>query len=51
MRMPSISVLIIFIDLTIGLKNKKFENLPSMVFTPPPVPPFAGDRNLRNERM
>ena len=26
-----------------------FENLPSMVFTPPSVPPFPGDRNLRNE--
>ena len=26
-----------------------FENLPSMVFTPPSVPPFAGDRNLRSE--
>ena len=23
-----------------------FENLPSMVFTPPSVPPFVGDRNL-----
>ena len=23
-----------------------FENLPSMVFTPPSVPPFPGDRNL-----
>ena len=26
-----------------------FENLPSMVFTPPSVPPFPGDRNLREE--
>ena len=26
-----------------------FENLPSMVFTPPSVPPLAGDRNLRRE--
>ena len=26
-----------------------FENLPSMVFTPPSVPPLAGDRNLRSE--
>ena len=26
-----------------------FENLPSMVFTPPSVPPFPGDRNLRSE--
>ena len=33
------------------IKKGFFENLPSMVFTPPSVPPFAGDRNLRNERM
>ena len=26
-----------------------FENLPSMVFTPPSVPPFPGDRSLRSE--
>ena len=26
-----------------------FENLPSMVFTPPSVSPLAGDRNLRSE--
>ena len=30
-------------------KEMFFENLPSMVFTPPSVPPFAGDRNLRSE--
>ena len=28
-----------------------FENLPSIVFTTPSVPPVLGDRNLRNERM
>ena len=27
-------------------KEMFFENLPSMVFTPPSVPPLAGDRNL-----
>ena len=26
-------------------------SLSSMVFTPPSVPPFPVDRNLRNERM
>ena len=31
------------------LKKASFENLPSMVFTPPSVPPLAGDRNLRRE--
>ena len=30
-------------------KEMFFENLPSMVFTPPSVPPLAGDRNLREE--
>ena len=30
-------------------KSSFFENLPSIVFTPPSVPPFVGDRNLRSE--
>ena len=30
-------------------KEMFFENLPSIVFTTPSVPPFVGDRNLRSE--
>ena len=32
-------------------KRRLFENLPSIVFTPPSVPPVLGDRNLRDERI
>ena len=32
-------------------KEMFFENLPSIVFTTPSVPPVLGDRSLREERM